>query len=106
MKTKDAIERTLTRLQKLVMQYYDENPDMLDNRKDTSDWISHYGSAIVGISYNKYTGKWQNVARITLKGDGYRYDYNTYYDIRSPIDCKPIDCKPIKRKRKRKSTEA
>ena len=91
MNTEAAIKRTLTRLQKLVVQYYDENPDILDSCKDTSDWISHYGSALVGISYNKYSGKWQNVARITLKGDG-------YYDIRSPIDCKPIKRQSIKGK--------
>lgn len=90
MKTEAAIKRTLTRLQKLVVQYYDENPDILDNRKDACDWISYYGSAMVGIVYNKYTDKWQNVAHITLKGDGYRYGYQTYFDICSPIDGKPI----------------
>lgn len=92
MDTKAAIKRTLTRLQKLVVQYYDENPDILDNRKGTSDWVSYYGSAIVGIVYNKYTDKWQNVARITLKGD----DYKTYFDVCSPIDGKPIEHASIK----------
>lgn len=94
MNTKAAIKRTLTRLQKLVVQYYDENPDILDNRKGTSDWINYYGTTVVGISYNKYADEWQNVANITLKGNGDK----TYYDIYSPIDGKPI-------KRKRKSTE-
>ena len=89
MKPEDAIKRTVTRLQKLVVQYYDENPDILDNRKDTGDWINYYGSAVVSIVYNKYTDKWQNVASITLKGNGDK----TYYDI-----CSPIDGKPIKRK--------
>ena len=86
MKTEDAIKRTLTRLQKLVVQYYDENPDILDSRKDACDWISYYGSAMVGISYNEYDDEWQNAAHITLKS----YGDKPYFDICSPIDGKPI----------------
>ena len=89
-----AIKRALARLQKLVVQYYDENPDMLDSHKGNREEITYYGSAVVGITYNTYSGKWQNVARITLKGNGYRYGYETYFDIHSPIDLKPIKRKP------------
>ena len=82
--TEGKIKRTLTHLQKLVQQYYDENPDTTDDCKGNIDTLNYYGSATVGITYNKYAYKWQTVANITLNGT-YRY-----LDIRSRIDHKPI----------------
>lgn len=83
--TETKIKRTLTRLQKLVQQYYDENPDTTDSKPNNKDEINYYGSAVVGITYNEYTGKWQTIANITIDG----FDSN-HISIRSPIDYKPV----------------
>jgi hypothetical protein len=88
MTTETKIKRALTRLQKLVHQYYDENPGTVDsgiNKPNSKDIINYYGSAIVGIVYNEYTDKWQTIANITINGKGDRH-----IDIRSPIDYKPV----------------
>lgn len=82
--TETKIKRALTRLHKLVQQYYDENPDTTNNDKGNTDIINYYGSATIGTTYNEHTDKWLTIANITLRGtDG-------HFDIRSPIDHKPV----------------
>lgn len=83
--TETKIKRALTRLQKLVHQYYDENPDTTNNRKGDVNTINYYGSAVFGTTYNEYTDKWQTIANITINGKGDRH-----IDICSPIDHKPV----------------
>lgn len=89
--TETKIKRALTRLQKLVQQYYEENPDTTDNCDGDKDTINYYGSAVFGTSYNEYNGKWQTIANITIKGKG-----DGHIEIESPINHKPINHKPIK----------
>ena len=82
--TETKIKCALTRLQKLVRQYYDENPDTTNSKPNNKDTITYYGSALVGIKYNEYIGKWETLANITLHG------VCCHFDIRSPIDRKPV----------------
>ena len=83
--TEDKIKDCLTKLQKLVLQYYKERPDTVQSNEGNIEKISFYGSAVVGLTYNDSIGGFLNIANINLRGKN-----EDYYEIRSPLDYQKV----------------
>lgn len=70
--TEALIKRTLTRLYKLVIQWYKEHPE---GRRDPKQEIDCYGSATFGLKIAKGEKKAHKIATLTLETDYQQYHY-------------------------------
>lgn len=83
--TEEKIQSCLTRLQKLVIQYYKENPETTDSLEENKDTIMFYSSSVTGIGYDECSDCFYSIANINLHGKN-----GDYKEIRSPIDYKKV----------------
>lgn len=84
--TEDKIKSCLTRLQKLVVQYYKENPETTDSMEESKDAIMFYSSSVTGIGYNEDRDCFYSIANIVLRGK----KKGDYKEIHSPINYKKV----------------
>lgn len=76
--TEALIKRTLTRLFKLVIRWYEEHPE---GRRDPKQEIDCYGTATFGLRIAKGEEEIHKIATITLQSD----ETTRYIDIRPSI---------------------
>ena len=83
--TEEKIQSCLTRLQKLVIQYYKENPETTESLEGDKDTITFYSTSVTGISYDADGDYFYSIANLNL-----RRKKESYKEIRSPIDYKKV----------------
>lgn len=83
--TEEKIQSCLTRLQKLVVQYYRENPNTTESLEGNKEEIMFYGSSVTGVRYDADGDYFYSIANLNL-----RRKNGSYKEIRSPIDYKKV----------------
>lgn len=84
--TEEKIQSCLTRLQKLVVQYYKENPETTDSLEGNKETITFYSSSTTGICYNEDRDCFYSIANVVLRGK----KKGNYKTINSTINYKKV----------------